>query len=157
MRKQGSSARILCSTSETFCSSPRFFGCTARPNTGDRQLERPGVHVRVLGRVVQDVVELDLVDLGDGADVARDRLVHFDLRLAAQQVEVAGLDRLAALADVELRARRDAALVHAEHREAADVGIDLDLEHVRERVLARIGHRLQLGVGSPSPASATFR
>ena len=24
---------ILCSTSETFCSSPRFFGCTARPNT----------------------------------------------------------------------------------------------------------------------------
>ena len=45
-----------------------------------RQLERPRVHVRVLGRVVQDVVELDLVDLGDGADVARDRLVHLDLR-----------------------------------------------------------------------------
>jgi hypothetical protein len=34
--------------------------------------------------------------LGDGADVARDRLAHLDLRLAAQQVEVAGLDRLLA-------------------------------------------------------------
>src|SRR6185436_11085509 len=33
MRKHGSSATILCSTSETFCSSPRFFGCTARPKT----------------------------------------------------------------------------------------------------------------------------
>ena len=39
-----------------------------------RQLERPRVHVRILRRVVQDVVELDLVDLGDGADVAGDRL-----------------------------------------------------------------------------------
>ena len=33
MRKHGSSARIRCSTSDTFCSSPRFLGCTARPNT----------------------------------------------------------------------------------------------------------------------------
>ena len=68
-----------------------------------------------------------------------------DLRLAAQQVQVARPDRLAALADVELRARRDAALVHAEHREAADVGVDLDLEHVGERVPARIGHGGDLG------------
>ena len=67
--------------------------------------------------------------------------LDLDLRLAAQQVEVPGLDRLPALADVELRAGRDAPLVHAEHREAPDVGIDLDLEHVREHVPARIGQR----------------
>ena len=35
--------------------------------------------------------------------------------------------------------------MHAEHRDAADVRIDLDLEDVRERVLAGIGHRLQVG------------
>ena len=65
--------------------------------------------------------------------------------LAAQQEEVPGLDRLPALADVELRAGRDAPLVHAEHRQAPDVGIDLDLEDVRQHVPARIGDRLQVG------------
>ena len=110
-----------------------------------RQLERRGVHVRIGRRVVQDVVELDHVDLGDGADVARDRLAHLDLRLAAQQVQVPGLDRLPRLADVELRAGGQAALVHAEHRDAADVGVDLDLEDVCQHVLARIGDRQQLG------------
>ena len=56
-------------------------------------------------RVVQDVVELDLVDLGDGADVARHRLGDLDLRSCPQQVQVPGLDRLAPFADVELHAR----------------------------------------------------
>ncbi len=41
-------------------------------------------------------------------------------------------------ADVELRAGRDAALVHAKYREPADVGVDLDLEYVREGVLRGI-------------------
>jgi hypothetical protein len=110
----------------------------------DRQLERPRVDVRVARRIVQDVVELDLVDLGDRADVAGHRFGHLDLRLAPEQVEVARLDRFAAFADVELRARRDAPLVDAEYREPADVGVDLDLEYMRERVQARIGHRSNL-------------
>ena len=108
---------------------------------GSRQLERARVHVSVLGGVVQDVVELDLLDPGDGADVAGDGLLHFGLRFSAQHVEVRGLDGLAALADVELHVRGQAPLVHAEHREAADVGIGLDLEDVREDVLAGIGNR----------------
>jgi hypothetical protein len=35
--------------------------------------------------------------------------------------------------------------VHAKHREAPDVGIDLDFEHVREHVPARIGQRREFG------------
>src|SRR5436189_39764 len=77
---------------------------------------RPRVQLRVLGGVVQHVVELDLVDLGDGADVARQRLVHLDLCLSAQQEQVPGLDRLASFADIELAARGQASLMHAEHR-----------------------------------------
>ena len=111
-----------------------------------RQLERPGVHVRVLGRVVQDVVELDLVDLGDGADVARDRLVHLDLRsFRAGGTGGPALIGLRPSPMIELAAGRQAPLVHAEHREAADVRVDLDLEHVRERVLAGIGDRREVG------------
>ena len=97
------------------------------------------MHLRVLGGVVQHVVELDLVDLGDGADVARQRLVHLDLCLSAQQEQVPGLDRLASFADIELAARGQASLMHAEHREAPYVGVDLDLEDVGEGVLLRIG------------------
>jgi hypothetical protein len=73
-----------------------------QPEHGDRQLERPGVDVRLVRGVVQDVIEADFVDLGDGADVPRHRLVDFDLRLAPEHVEVSGLDGLAALADEEL-------------------------------------------------------
>src|SRR5205085_7683629 len=109
-----------------------------------RQLEWPRVHVRVLGRVVQDVVELDLIDLGDGADVARDGLVHLGLGLPAQHVQVARLDGLPPFADVELHVGGEPPLVHAEHGDAADVGVDLDLEDVSERVFSRIGKRREL-------------
>jgi hypothetical protein len=116
-----------------------------KPEHRRRQLERLDVQVRVLGRVVQDVIELDLVDLRDRADVARNGLGHLDLRLAPQHVEMPGADRLAALADVELAPRGKASLVHAEHGDASDVRIDLHLDDVRERVLRRIGGRGQLG------------
>ena len=111
----------------------------------ERQLQRLGVDVRVAGRVVQDMVELDVVDLRDRADVPGHGLGHLDLRLASQQVQMPGLDRLPPFADVELRRGRDAPLVHAEYREAPDVGIDLDLEHMGERVQAGIGQRAELG------------
>ena len=89
--------------------------------------------------------KLDVVDLGDGADVPGHRFGDFDLRLALQHVEVSGLDRLPAFADVELRSRRDSSLVDAKHRQPADVGVDLDLEDVRERMQARIGQRGDVG------------
>ena len=93
---------------------------------------------------MQNLVELDLFDPGDGADVARDGLLHFGLRFSAQHVEVRWLDRLATIAHIELHVRRQATLVHAEYREATNVRIRLDLEDVREGVLRRIGNRGQL-------------
>src|SRR5439155_1172448 len=99
---------------------PRGNGSTFR-YTSPNWPERPRVHLRVLGGVVQHVVELDLVDLGDGADVARQRLVHLELCLSAQQEQVPGLDRLASFADIELAPGGQAPLMHAEHREAPDV------------------------------------
>ena len=102
------------------------------------------MQVGVVDRVVQDVIELDLVDLGDGADVAGESLLHFGLRFSAQHVEVPRLDWLAALADIKLHVRSEPPLVHAEDGDAADVRIDLDLEDMPERVLAGIGNRSQL-------------
>ena len=46
-------------------------------------------------RIVQHGVEVDLVDLGDRADVARHERVGLDEVLALQQVGVADLERLA--------------------------------------------------------------
>ena len=62
-----------------------------------------------------------------------------------EQVQVPGLDRFPAIADEELRSGGDAALVHAEHGQAPDVGIDLDLENVGDGVLAGVGHCGDLG------------
>ncbi len=94
-------------------------------------------------RIVQHAIELDLVDLRHRGDVAGDDAVDLDALAALQQEEVADLERLAAVADEELRVLRHRALVHAEDAELADEGVDDDLEHVRERVLFRIGLRAE--------------
>jgi hypothetical protein len=117
----------------------------------DRQAEhRPGeverlhVDVVLVVRVVQHAVEDDVVDLGHRADVARHEPRHLDHLLALQQERVRDLERLLAVADVELRVRADRALVHAEHADLADEGVVPDLEHVREHVLLRIGFGTEL-------------
>jgi len=56
------------------------FRCHSEPEDWSRQLERARVQVSIVGGVVQNLVELDLVDSGDGADVAGNRLLHFGLR-----------------------------------------------------------------------------
>ena len=108
-----------------------------------RELERPQVDVVLVVRVVQHAVEVDLVDLRDGRDVARHRAVDLDVLAALQHEQVPDLERLAAVADEELRVARHRALVHAEDAELADERIDHDLEHVREHVLRRIGLRME--------------
>ena len=95
---------------------------------------RREVDVIVLGGVVEDGVEADLVDLGDGDDVARQRLRDLDVVLALEHEEVGDLERLPAVADVEQALLRDRALVDAEHAEPADEGIDRHLEDVGEHV-----------------------
>ena len=82
---------------------------------------------------------LDLVDLGHRGQVARHRAVDLDVLAALQHEQVADLERLASVADEELRVARHRALVHAEYAELADEGIDDDLEHVREHVLSGSG------------------
>jgi hypothetical protein len=57
--------------------------------------QRLQVDVLVLGRVVQHGVELQLVHLADGADVARPGAGHLDVVLALLQVQVAHLEGLA--------------------------------------------------------------
>jgi hypothetical protein len=105
-----------------------------------RKRQRREVDVVVLGGVVQHRVEADLVDLGDGGDVAGHRLRHLDVVLALQHEEAAHLERLAAVADVEEAVARDGALVHAEHAHAADERVDRDLEDVGQDMAGGVGH-----------------
>ena len=122
------------------CSSPWRLGSIARPCTGIGKSQRREVDVVVLGGVVQHGVEVDLVDLGDRARCRpAARCAHLDVVLALQHEQVADLERLAAVADVELAVARDRALVHAEDAQLADERVDRDLEHVRQHVLRRVG------------------
>ena len=89
-------------------------------------------------RVVQHGVEVQLVDLRHGADVAGHGLRDLDVLLALQLEQVRDLDGLAGVADEQLRAGLHRALVHAEDAELADERVDRDLEHVRDDVLRRV-------------------
>ena len=109
-----------------------------------RELEGPHVDVVLVVRVVQHAVELDLVDLGDGGDVAGHRAVDLDVLAALQHEQVPDLERLAAVADEELRVLGHRALVDAEDAELADERVDDHLEHVREHVLLRVRLRAEL-------------
>ena len=114
-----------------------------------RKGQRREVDVVVLGGVVQHRVEVDLVDLGDRGDVARQRLRDLDVVLALQHEQVPDLEGLAAVADVEQAVLRDRALVNAEDAEPADEGIDRHLEDVGQHVPRRVGQgRERLGVGA---------
>ena len=68
-----------------------------------RELERPHVDVVLVVRIVQHAVELDLVDLRDRRDVAGHRAIDLDVLAALQHEQVPDLERLAAVADEELR------------------------------------------------------
>ena len=109
-----------------------------------RKLQRLQVQVIVLGGVVQHRIEVHLVDLGHRADVARHAALNLDVLLALQLEQVAHLERLAPVADVELAVLGDGALVDAEDAHLADVGVDGDLEHMRDDVLGGVGVGVQL-------------
>ena len=66
------------------------------------------------------------------------RAVDLDVLAALQHEQVPDLERLAPVADEELRVLGHRALVHAEDAELADERVDDDLEHVREHVLGRV-------------------
>ena len=104
-----------------------------------REIQRFEMDVVVVGRVVQHGVEVQLLDLGDGAQVARIGARHLDEFLALQPQQMADLERPAGIADVQLGPGGQGALVHAQHAHLADVRVDGDLEHVRDHMLGRVG------------------
>ena len=113
------------------------------------EFQRREMDVVFVVRVVQHGVEMDLVHLRDRADVARHERIGFDELLALQQIGMAHLERLAAVADEKLGVARDRALVHAKDADLAHERVDHDFEDVREHVLRRIRRRVnRLGGGA---------
>ncbi len=99
------------------------------------------VEVVLVVGVVQHRVEVQLVELGHGTDVARHGERDFGVLLALHPEQVRDLHGLAAVADEQLGAAADRALVHPEQPELADERVHDDLEHVGDRMTARIrGH-----------------
>ena len=74
----------------------------ARPCIGDRELQRPHVDVVLVVGIVQHAVELDLVDLRDGGDVARDARSISTWSLPCSRNRWPTLNGLRPLADEEL-------------------------------------------------------
>ena len=103
-----------------------------------REVQRLEVDVIVFGSVVQHRVVGDLVDLGHRHDVARQRPADLHMLLALQHEQVADLERLAAVAHIQLAVGGDGALVDPEDAHLAHVRVDRHLEHMREHVLRRI-------------------
>ena len=92
---------------------------------------------------MQDHVAVNVVHLGDRTNVAGNASRHFGMFLAVEVEQVADLERLAVVADEQLAVLGDRALMDAENAELADEGINQHLEHMRHRMLLRIGDRLE--------------
>ncbi len=110
----------------------------AVPRRGDghalhrrRPVGRGQVVMVFVVRVVHHRVEMQFLDLADGADIAGDGRRDLLQTGALQPIQVGRLERLARVADVQLGAGLESALMHAQHADAPLVGIDADLEHVR--------------------------
>ena len=104
---------------------------------GRRDSHRTHSHFIVVMTGMQDVVEADVLDLGDGADVARHGRRHFLELLALDAVDMRQLHALALVADINQPPGPDFALVHAERGQPAHVRVHVDLEHVPKEVAVR--------------------
>ena len=91
-----------------------FLGRDGKPVHRRRKLERFHVDVVFVVRIVQHAVEFDIVDLGHRGDIARNRAVDLDLLAALDHEQVRHLERLAPVADEQLRVLGYRALMHAE-------------------------------------------
>ena len=115
----GSSAVIRCSTSEIRCSSPRRFGSIATPCIG---VGNSSGFMWMWSSSCESCstqsnsISSTLATAAMSPGTARSTL---DVLASLQHEQVADLERLAAIADVELRVAGDRALVHAEDAELA--------------------------------------
>jgi hypothetical protein len=108
------------------------------------EVHRLQVDVAILLGVVQYVVEVHLLDFGHRADVAGDATLDLDVLLALQIEQVAHLERLARVADIELGLPGQHPLVDAEDAELAGIRVAGHLEHVGEHVLVLVGLGMEL-------------
>ena len=88
--------------------------------------------------VMQHCVEPHVFRPGDGADIARNRFLDFNLLRAIEFQQVGDLERLAPVADEDLCAAAHGALVAADCRHASAERIDIDLDDVRHGVQRRV-------------------
>ena len=87
---------------------------------------------------MQHGVKMQLIDLGDGADVPRHAPLHLLMLLALELEQVSHLEGLAALAYEQLAILADRALMDPEHAQLAYEGVNMHLEHMGQSVFVRI-------------------
>ncbi len=115
-----------------------LLGLHGKTGHGAGEVEGYEVDVVLVVGIVEHAVELDLLDLGNGADVTRQEFIHLDRILALELVEVGHLERPLAVADEELHVLLHGTLMHAENTDLAHVGIGHHLEDVGQHVLGGV-------------------
>jgi hypothetical protein len=124
-----------------------------QPEQRHRALDAVEVEVVLVVGVVQHGVEVDVVDARDGEDVAGHALVDLVQLGAVYPIQVIDLERLARVADEQLRVRRDPALVDAEDADLAAERVVDDLEDVGDGVQVRVRRDLhRLACRRPRPS-----
>src|SRR5207253_2503913 len=99
--------------------------------------------------LARHALEHDLVDLGDSGKIAGNRLIDFDVLRALRHEQVRDFERLAAVADEELRVFGHRTLMNAKDAHLADERIHDDLEYVREDMPLRIRFRAKFCATGP--------
>jgi hypothetical protein len=118
---------------------------------GLREVQRLKVKVIFVVRIVQDGVVMNVFHLGDGADIAGDARIHFQVLAALDLEQMAHLERFARIADEQLAVGFHGSLVHAEDAELAHERVVADLEHVGDHVCLRSGLTTTSSTSLPSP------
>lgn len=88
--------------------------------------------------VVEDTVEVDFFDLGDGGDFAGPHFCDFDVVFALELKEVADANGLFLIVDQDVGLGSEGALVDAEDAELADKGVGVDFHDVGDEAAAGV-------------------
>ncbi len=100
-------------------------------------------------RIMQHRVQVQLFDLCDRADIARNRRRNLRGFLPQQLEQVRDLDRLPRAAYEQLATRTEGALMYSKHSQLADVGVDAHFEYVRDDMLVGVWDHLHALRGIP--------